>query len=48
MDLKNITEIDFSNFDTSEVNGMTEMFSGCTSLTSINFENFNTSKVNDM
>ena len=44
----NITEIDVSNFDTSEVIDMTSMFVYCSSLTSINLTNFDTSKVKDM
>ena len=43
-----ITEIDFSNFDTSEVTNMCGIFSGCSSLTSLNLSNFNTSLVTDM
>ena len=43
-----ITEIDLSNFDTSEVTGMSQMFSGCSQLTSINLTKFNTSKVQRM
>ena len=44
----NITEIDVSNFDTSEVIDMTSMFVYCSSLTSINLTNFDTSNVKDM
>ena len=43
-----ITEIDLSNFDTSEVTEMSQMFSGCSKLTSINLTKFNTSKVQQM
>ena len=43
-----ITEIDLSNFDSSEVTNMRSMFKNCNSLTSINFNNFNTSKVTEM
>ena len=39
-----ITEIDLSHFDSSEVTDMGWMFRNCTSLTSINFTNFDTSK----
>ena len=42
---KDITEMDLSNFDSSNVNGMTGMFRGCSSLTSINLFNFDTSQV---
>ena len=44
----NITEIDLSNFNTSQVILMNSMFSYCSSLTSLNFSNFNTSKVTYM
>ena len=40
-----ITEIDLSNFNTSNVENMQLMFYGCSSLTSLNLTNFNTSKV---
>jgi surface protein len=43
-----ITEIDFSNFNTSEITNMYYMFRLCSSLTSINFTNFDTSKVTEM
>ena len=43
-----ITEMDLSNFDTSQVTYMSDMFSDCTSLTSLNLLNFNTSKVTRM
>ena len=43
-----ITEIDLSNFDTSNVTYMGSMFSGCSSLSSLNLSNFNTSKVTSM
>ena len=42
---RDILEIDFSNFDSSEVTDMYEMFYDCKSLTSINFANFDTSRV---
>ena len=45
---KNITEIDFSKFDSSKIEGMALTFKDCISLVSINFKNFNSSKVNDM
>ena len=47
-DCSAITEIDLSNFDSSEVTNMCHMFSNCTSLTSINFTYFRTSKVKQM
>ena len=40
-----ITELDLSNFDASEVTSMMHMFRDCISLTSINLNNLNTSKV---
>ena len=43
--LSNIIKIDFSNFDSSKVTYMRDMFHLCTSLTSINFQNFDTSSV---
>ena len=42
-----ITEIDLSHFDTSEVISMSEMFSGCTELTSVNLANLNASKLTE-
>ena len=47
-DLSNITKIDLSNFNSSEVTNMAYMFSGCSNLETINFENLNTSKVKNM
>ena len=44
----NITEIDLSNFDSSQILNTRYMFTSCISLTSINFENFDTSKVTEM
>ena len=43
---KSITEINLSNFDTSKVTYMNNMFFKCTSLTSLDLSNFDTSKVN--
>ena len=43
-----ITEFDFSEFNTSEVVDMWCMFFRCSSLTSLNLSNFDTSKVTDM
>ena len=43
-----VTEIDFTNLNTSNVTTMAYMFMGCTSLTTLNFTNFNTSKVTTM
>ena len=44
----NITEIDLSDFDTSEVSIMWSMFHGCSQLYSLDFSNFDTSQVTDM
>ena len=40
-----ITEIDLSNFKTSQVTAMNSMFSYCSSLTSLDLSNFDTSQV---
>ena len=45
---KNLTSLDLSNFDTSQVNNMVYMFSNCKNLTSLDLNNFDTSQVNDM
>ena len=45
---ENLIEIDFSNFNTSNVNSTRRMFFGCTNLKSLNLSNFNTSKVKYM
>ena len=47
-EIKNILEIDLSNFDTSRVTNMSYMFYGMSSLTSLDLSNFDTSKVTDM
>ena len=44
----NITEINMSNFNTSQVTTMENMFSHCSSLTSLDLSNLDTSQVNDM
>ena len=41
---KDIIEMDFSHFNTSEINCFAGMFNGCTSLTSLNLSNFDTSQ----
>ena len=48
LDCIDITEIDLSNFDSSQILNTRYMFTSCISLTSINFENFDTSKVTEM
>ena len=45
---KNITYIDLSNFDTSNINDMRSMFCYCSNLEKINFGNIITSSVEDM
>ena len=46
---RNLTSLDLSNFNTSNVTNMNFMFESCSSLTSIiGLENFDTSKVTDM
>ena len=44
----NITDINLSNFDTSQVSKMDNMFYGCSSLSSLNLSNFDTSQVTMM
>lgn len=46
--IKNILELDLSNFDTSKVANMSHMFNGMRNLTSLNLSNFDTSKATDM
>ena len=43
-----LIKIDFSNFNTQNVNDMECMFLGCSSLNEINISNFNTQKVTNM
>ena len=43
-----VTSIDLSNADTSNVKNMSAMFLSCTSLTSLNLSSFDTSAVTDM
>ena len=47
-DLTNLLEVDFSQYDSSTILHMTDMFYGCLSLSSVNFDNLNTSLVEDM
>ena len=44
----NISEINFTNFDTSQVKTTSHMFDKCSSLTSLILPNFNTPSVTDM
>ena len=46
--MKDILDIDLSNFDTSNVTDMSTMFYGMSNLTSLNLSNFDTSRVTDM
>ena len=46
--IKNILELDLSNFDTSQVTNMEAMFCDTSSLTTLNISNFDTSKVTSM
>ncbi len=44
----NLTSLDLSNFNTTNVTNMSGMFYGCNNLTSLDLSNFNTTKVTDM
>ena len=46
--IKNILDLDLSNFDTSKVTNMSYMFFSMSNLTSLNLSNFDTSKVTNM
>ena len=46
--IKNILELDLSNFDTSKVTNMQSMFFSMSNLTSLNLSNFDTSQVTNM
>ena len=43
-----LTNLDVSNFDTSNIKYMDEMFWGCSNLTSLDVSNFNTTKATSM
>ncbi len=43
-----LTELDVSNFDTSNVTNMSSMFNHCETLTELDVSNFDTSNVTDM
>ncbi|MDE7133426.1 MAG: BspA family leucine-rich repeat surface protein [Lachnospiraceae bacterium] len=47
-DCSNLTSVDVSGFDTSEVTDMSYMFHQCSSLTNLDVSGFDTSKVTDM
>ena len=44
----NITEINLTMFDTSQVESMFRMFNGCSKLVSLNLSNFDTQKVTNL
>ena len=46
--LKLITSLDLSNFNTTLVTNMNKIFNGCSGLISLNLNNFNISLVEDM
>ena len=46
--IRNVLEIDLSNFDTSKVTNMSNMFLGMSNLTTLDLSNFNTSQVTNM
>ena len=46
--IRNVLEIDLSNFDTSKVTNMSNMFLGMSNLTTLNLSSFNTSQVTNM
>ncbi len=43
-----LSQLDLSNFDTSNAITLDSMFMGCSSITKLNLSNFNTKKVNDI
>ena len=45
---KNLTNLDLSNFNTQNVEDMSNMFSYCSSLTNLDLSNFNTQNVKNM
>ena len=45
---ENLFNIDLSNFDTENVENLSQMFFGCTNLIDINLSNFDTKKVINM
>ena len=47
-DVRSLTSLNLSNFDTSQVTNMQYMFSDMTKLTTLDLSNFDTSKVTDM
>jgi surface protein len=47
-DCSNLTSLDLSSFDTSNVTNMSYMFKGCSNLTSLDLSSFDTSNVTSM
>ena len=47
-DCNSLTNLNLSNFNTTNVIDMSHMFEGCNSLTNLNLSNFNTTNVNNM
>ena len=47
-EVKGLTNLNLSNFNTQNVTNMSGMFECCTSLTNLNISNFNTQNVTDM
>jgi surface protein len=47
-DCKNITGLDLSNFNTSNVTNMSYMFRGCKNITELDLSSFDTSNVTNM
>ena len=45
---KNLTDVDFTNLDTSTVTSMSVMFESCSALTNLDVSSFDTSAVTDM
>lgn len=45
---RDLQQIDFVNFDTSQVTDMSRMFDGCSSLTELDLSGFNTAQVTNM
>ncbi len=43
-----LTQLDVSNFDTSNVTNMSSMFFGCANLSQLDVSNFDTSNVTNM
>ena len=43
-----INNLDFSHFNTSNINNMRSMFIGCSGLKELNLSSFNTNQVTDM